>query len=426
MFWLIETQQQVEHLINKKYKEAFVEIIPHHDKVHPALNNVSLVYFRPSNESKGFMLCIDHSETLNVSTTLVNALLTSIECLWVRDKKNALYYFQIKGLRDINILIPPYIQDPTPTHTYFYNKYPDNLTINKIIPVVKHYEVCENIYNKVKPHFTQDLPTYFDFYNNKSTIAFFGIEKNGINIDETVFNEYFSQINSHYSISDDKIYTSYNLFTTTRRPSNTFNGLNFAALNKDNGSRRSFIPSHGFVEYDISAYHPHLASRLVAYDFGDEDVHQAFADLYGTSYKEAKELTFKQLYGGVFKEYEHLEFFQQVKKFIDNNWNEFNNSGQISVPISGYCFKKSELENMNPQKLFNYILQNLETSMNVCILTELNKLLRGKNTKLVLYTYDSFLLDYDESENLLNDIENIFKNKKLQIKVKHGSSYDFE
>jgi hypothetical protein len=81
---------------------------------------------------------------------------------------------------------------------------------------------------------------------------------------------------------------------------------------------------------------------------------------------------------------------------------------------------------MNPQKLFNYILQNLETSMNVCILTELNKLLRGKNTKLVLYTYDSFLLDYDESENLLNDIENIFKNKKLQIKVKHGSSYDFE
>ena len=286
--------------------------------------------------------------------------------------------------------------------------------------------MCENIYSKVKPHFTKDLPPYFDFYNNKSTIAFFGIEKNGINIDETVFNEYFSQINPHYSVGDGKIYTSYNLFTTTRRPSNTFNGLNFAALNKDNGSRRSFIPSHGFVEYDISAYHPNLAARLVSFDFDGQDVHQVFADLYKTSYKEAKELTFKQLYGGVFKEYEHLEFFQQVKKFIDNNWDEFNNSGQVTVPISNYCFKKSELENMNPQKLFNYILQNLETSMNVCILMELHKLLRGKNTKLVLYTYDSFLLDYDESENLLDDIENIFKNKKLQIKVKHGSSYDFE
>jgi hypothetical protein len=426
MFWLIETQHQVEHLINKKYKEAFVEIIPHHDKVHPALNNISLVYFRPSNESKGFMLCIDHSETLNVSKTLVNELLTSIECLWVRDKKNALYYFQIKGLRDINILTPPYIQDQTPTHTYFYNKYPDNLKINKIIPVVKHYEVCENIYSKVKPHFTKELPTYFDFYNNKSTLAFFGIEKNGINIDETVFNEYFSQINPHYSVGDGKVYTSYNLFTTTRRPSNTFNGINFAALNKDNGSRRSFISSHGFVEYDISAYHPNLAAGLISYNFDGQDVHQEFANLYGTSYKEAKELTFKQLYGGVFKEYEHLEFFQQVKKFIDTKWTEYTDLGEVVVPGSGYVFKASELENMNPQKLFNYILQNLETSTNVCILIALHKLLRGKNTKLVLYTYDSFLLDYDESENLLDDIENIFKNKNLQIKVKHGSSYDFE
>jgi hypothetical protein len=149
---------------------------------------------------------------------------------------------------------------------------------------------------------------------------------------------------------DDRIYTSYNLATTTRRPSNSFNGVNFAAINKENGARRSYISSHGFMELDISAYHPHLASRMVAFDFGTTDVHQAFADLYGTSYKEAKELTFKQLYGGVFKEYEHLEFFQQVKKFIDNNWDAFNNSGQVIVPISGYCFEKNKLENMNPQK----------------------------------------------------------------------------
>lgn len=426
MFWLIENKEQLNYLMQRNISEAFVEIIPYHNNVHPAFNDVSLVYLRPSNERKGYMICIDHSETLNVSKTDVNALLTQIECLWVRDKKNALYYFQIKSLRDINILTPPYIQEQTQAHTYFYSKYPENLKINKIIPVVKHYEYCENIYNKTKQHFTQDVPQHFDFYNNKSTIAFFGIEKNGININETVFNQHFPQINPLYSIRDNKIYTNYNLFTTTRRPSNTFNGLNFAALNKESGARKSFIPTGKFIEYDISAYHPNLAARLVSFDFEGQDVHQIFADMYGTSYKEAKELTFKQLYGGVFKEYKHLEFFQKIKKFIDNNWNEFNNIGEIIVPISGYGFKKSELENMNPQKLFNYILQNLETSMNVCILTALNKLLKGKNTKLVLYTYDSFLLDYDESENLLKDIEDIFKSKKLQIKIKHGTSYDFE
>ena len=286
--------------------------------------------------------------------------------------------------------------------------------------------MCEHIYNKVKPQFTNDLPAYFDFYNNKTTIAFFGIEKNGIKIDEEQFQKHFKPTNPLYSIADGRVYTNYNLGTTTRRPSNSFNGINFAALNKDNGARGSFISSHGFVELDISAYHPHLASRLVAYDFGDVDVHQAFADLYGTSYKEAKELTFKQLYGGVFKEYAHLEFFQKVTKFINQKWTEYTDLGEVIVPGSGYVFKASALENMNPQKLFNYMLQNVETSTNVCILMEIHKLLRGKNTKLVLYTYDSFLFDYDESENLIDKIKEIFKNKRLQIKIGYGTSYDFQ
>jgi hypothetical protein len=426
MFWLIESQDQIEYLIGRNYNEAFIEIIPHHDKVHPALNDVSLVYFRPSNEQKGFMLCVDHSETLSVNNTLIDTLLTGIDALWVRDKKSALYYFPIRSLRDVNIIYNPYIQDQTTTHTYFQHKYPNNTKINKIIPVVKHYEVCENVYNKVKPYFTNDLPPYFNFYNNKSTLAFFGIEKNGIKIDETIFNEHFKPNNPSHSIADGTIYTNYNLVTTTRRPSNSFNGINFAALNKESGARKSFIPKYTFLEYDISAYHPNLAAQLIDYDFGVDDVHQAFADLYGTSYKEAKELTFKQLYGGVFKQYEHLEFFQKITKYIEENWDIYNKEGKVCVPISGYWFEKDKLENMNPQKLFNYILQNLETSTNVCILMELHKLLRGKNTKLVLYTYDSFLLDYDEGEKLTGEIESIFKNKKLQIKTGYGASYDFE
>jgi hypothetical protein len=426
MFWLIETQDQIEYLINKKYKEAFIEIIPYHDKVHPAINGVSLVYFRPSIEHKGFILSADHGEAMSMSKTLIHQLLSEVETLWVRDKKTALYYFQIKSLLDLNILNPPYIQDQTSTHTYFQTQYPEYEKINKVIPIVKHYEYCENIYNKVKQHFTKDLPAYFDFYNNKTTLAFFGIEKNGIQIDETVFKQHFAQVNPLYSIRDRKIYTSYNLYTTTRRPSNTFNGLNFAALNKESGARKSFTSNGEFIEYDISAYHPNLAARLVSFDFDGQDVHQVFADMYGTSYKEAKELTFKQLYGGVFKEYEHLEFFQQVKKFINEKWAEYTDLGEVVVPGSNYVFKASELENMNPQKLFNYILQNLETATNVCILMDIHKLLRGKNTKLVLYTYDSFLLDYDASENLKEEIENIFSKRKLQIKVKHGSSYDFE
>jgi hypothetical protein len=80
---------------------------------------------------------------------------------------------------------------------------------------------------------------------------------------------------------------------------------------------------------------------------------------------------------------------------------------------------------MNPQKLFNYVLQNLETATNVCILMDIHKLLKGKKTKIVLYTYDSFLFDYAADENLMEDIKNIFDKRKLKIKVKNGRSYDF-
>jgi hypothetical protein len=148
--------------------------------------------------------------------------------------------------------------------------------------------------------------------------------------------------------------------------------------------------------------------------------------MYGVDYNEAKQLTFKQLYGGVFKEYQHLEFFQQVNKFINDNWNTFNSIGEITVPVSGYCFT-NQLPNMNPQKLFNYVLQNLETSVNINILLKIHKLLARKKTQIVLYTYDSFLfdVDQDEKEELLTNICDIFKELKLGIKINYGATYNF-
>jgi hypothetical protein len=425
-FWLIETENDLIYLQQNPIKEAFVEIIPYHDHIHPALNDVSLVYIRPFNDTKAYMLCIDHSEADSLDKTVIDGILQNIQRVWVRDKKQALYYFPIKTLHDLSQIIPPYIQDAPKVFNHFYSKYPNYPTTNKLIPISKHYERCQHIYDHVRSVMPQELPAWFDFYNNKVVLAFFGIEKNGLKINKYELDKHYELNNENYSIQGDRIHTCYNLATTTRRPSNSFNGINFAALNKENGARRSFISSHGFMEFDISAYHPHLAARLVAMDFDGQDVHQTFADLYGVSYKEAKELTFKQLYGGVFKEYEHIEFFQQVSKFIDNNWKEFNNSGQVIVPISGYCFEKNKLDNMNPQKLFNYMLQNVESAVNTYILMDIHKLLRGKQTKIVLYTYDSFLFEIGENEQTIEkDIENIFRKYKLQTKTSYGKTYDF-
>jgi hypothetical protein len=146
--------------------------------------------------------------------------------------------------------------------------------------------------------------------------------------------------------------------------------------------------------------------------------------MYGVDYAKAKEITFKQIYGGVWKEYQHLEFFKKVIAYTDSLWDEFQYGGYVKCPISGHEFYQKELENMNPQKLLNYVLQNLETANNVCILYEIFKILRGKNTKLVLYVYDSFLFDVDKNEkDVLEKISKLINSKNLNFKIKSGTNY---
>lgn len=421
MFWLIEDINQLKDFYNIGYKEAFIEVIPSNDRIHPVLNSISLLYIRPLLATKGFILGVDHSETLNEISPHLTIILKQFEVLYCRDKKETLHYLPIKHLYDITPPPHPYIRPTTPTHELFYRNHGSNPEINKIIPIVKHYEVCEQIYNDLKPNIEKEKTQYDDFFNNKVSLVFNAIERNGIHVNKNTFEKYF------HEIENDFVYTQYNPKTTTTRPSNTFNGVNYAALNKENGCRKSFIPRNDkFIEIDISAYHPNLVANLVDYNFPTPEIHEHFAALYKVDYAKAKELTFKQLYGGVFEQYKNLEFFQKTQTYVDNNWEKFNNLGQVIIPISGYCLKKENLENMNPQKLFNYLLQGYETAQNVLILWEMLRILRDKNTKLVLYTYDSYLLDVDENEiNIIEEIKQIFKKYKLNTKEKEGYDYDF-
>ena len=421
MYWLVEDEEQLNVLINSGYKKAFIEVIPYNDTIHPVLNHVSLVYIRPLEASKGFMVCITHSESLNALNTGIDKLLEKFEILYCRDKKEILHYFPNKTLYDITPPPHTYIRPTTQTHDLYYREYKDNLELNLIIPIVKHYELCETIFRDLKANINIEKTKYDEFFNSRVSMVFNAIERNGVRIHNKTFEEYFHPVDGEY------VYTQFNLKTTTTRPSNKFKNVNYAALNKENGCRKSFIPRNNrFVEIDISAYHPSLAARLINYEFTTNDIHSHFATLYNVDYKKSKELTFKQLYGGVFESYKKLEFFQGIEKYVGDNWKKFQSDGFIECPVSGYRYEKEKLQNMNPQKLFNYVLQNLETSMNVRILWDMFCILRNCKTKLVLYTYDSFLFDLDDSEeNILEEIKNVFKKYKLNIKEIEGYDYNF-
>lgn len=418
MFWLVENKVQFEQFSNTNYKEVFVEVIPYNSKIHPAQNNVCAVYIRPLVTTKGFIIPISHSETTNINIDGIISLLSKINTIYVRDKKEFLHYFPLKNLFDITLNSPPYIQEFTQTHEIFIRRYPNKKDINRIIPIVKHYEYCENIFNNLKERINEPIN---EFYNNKCSVVFNAVERSGLRIDRSQFEQNFHSIDSDYT------YTQYNFKTLTRRPSNKFKGVNYAALNKDNNSRRSFNTRNDILcELDIGAYHPTLLGKLIHWKWDKKDIHQSFADMYGVDYQKAKELTFKQLYGGIFKQYKDLEFFKRVQIYTDEIWRKYQNEGFIECPISNHRFEKDKLDNMKPQKLLNYLLQNLETSVNVCIMYDIFRLLKNKKTKLILYTYDSFLFDVcKEEKEVLIKIKELFKQYKLQIKISYGNTYDF-
>ena len=425
MYWLIENKEQLDVLINSSYKEAFIEVIPYNDTIHPSQTYVSLVYIRPLEATKGFIVGIHHSEVTNeliTYKTSVEKLINKFEKLYCRDKKETLHYFPNKTLHDITPPPHTYIRPTTKVHEIFYSKHKDNHELNLIIPIVKHYELCEHIFEDLKANINRTKTKYDEFFNNKVSMVFNYLERSGIRVHKETFEEHF------HPIDGERVYTQYNLRTTTTRPSNKFKNVNYAALSHKNGCRKAFIPSNDrFIDIDISAYHPSLSCMLINYNFPSIDIHSHLQELYQVDYAKSKELTFKQLYGGVFKEYEHLEFFSKINIYVKELWEDFEREGKITCPISNYVYKKENLDKMNPQKLFNYLLQNLETSMNVRILWDMISVLKGKKTKLVLYTYDSFLLDADDSEQyLIEDVKKIFAKYKLNTKTKEGYDYDFK
>ena len=173
MFWLIENKTQLERFYNYAYKKAFVEIIPFDNRNHPTQNNVCAVYIRPLIATKGFIVPISHSETSNFNINNIIQLLSQIDTIYVRDKKEFLHYFPLKNLFDITLNSPPYIQEFTQTHEIFIRRYPNKNDINRIIPIVKHYEYCENVFNDLKERINEPIN---EFFNTKGSIVFNAVE----------------------------------------------------------------------------------------------------------------------------------------------------------------------------------------------------------------------------------------------------------
>lgn len=442
---IIESQEEIE--IFKLYwdKEPCIiyPIWADLDK-HPLNNKLSFLYirFRDDETDDGdvvmdFIIPFDHNDCLNIDIDLSN----STQAKLVYNKKGLLQTdIDITNMVDIN------------AELFFneFNKYPNGLDISeiesltsfyirqgfrdnlgKIIPITKWSEVLRMITNpiedriqKIPYHITRGLHSK-NWIDKRMIPTLSKIERIGFRADKQKFNDRWPEPHHTKQLNGDIIYTEYNPYTLTSRPSNRHGGINFGALNKSDGSRDVFIPREGnsFFSFDYDAYHVRLIGKMIDYKLPDSSVHQWLADKYGCSYEESKGRTFRILYGGASDEDKKIPFFKQTDDFIQMMWVDVQMRGYFVTKL-GRRIKLEWIENPTPQKVFNYFLQATETEINIEIINEL--LENGYGKYFVLYTYDSFLFDISlniEWKTILKDIKKILEKHGFPVHGTYGTTY---
>jgi len=437
MYYIIESKNQLNYLTENPKESCFLNLVPLSDNFHPKLSSPCLMYFKPTGD-KAYILCINHPDSFSLDFEDIIELLNKYKTIYCLDKKFHLYFLPhtlnlidlnfIKLNKDNNIFDLSHVN--TKVHSYFNKEFKENFEVNKLIPIPKHFEKYENIYGVIKDFIGNEIPTYYD---NEYTQVFYDLEKNGIKINPVQFYKNFDPNVEEYSVKDDIIYTSYNLYNLTTRPSNVFNNINFSSLTKD--TRISFIPRNDmFIEYDYDGYHPRLIGDTVGYKFTDESAHKQLTQLYFPEIdisginKElvdiAKHITFKLLYGNVSDEYSHVEFLQKVNTWIDVEWQKFNELGYFTLKDGRRIYNKN-IQNFRKNKLLSWFIQSYETYRNTTVLVKLNNLLATTKSKLVYNMYDSFLIDFAKSDgrNLLNNIKETLEVDGFPVKIHYGSNY---
>ena len=398
---IVDTQEELhKHLSQLKEKVLVFPILSSLEK-HPRLSRVSAILM-----SDGELDLFINYHNADASTISEWIDFRKFESVCVVGLKDFLHHYEyIDNMFDLEMELFHQALDfeveEMPIYTVFRRrKAPRG---NDLIPIWKHYEQFQEWKKKwsenLKPSkFSQLYPKGYNW-----------IEKSGLHTQSGIE------------------YTQYNMLTTTSRPSNTFGGVNYAALPKDGEVRNRFISRFKggkLYQLDFDGYHIRLIGKLIGVDIPlNIKAHQWLADQYGADIKDAKAITFRQLYGGVQDEYKHIPFFSKTSEYIESLWHLFLKNKSVSTPILRRTLIYNE--DLNKNKLFNYILQSVETERNILILEKLFQLKLTQKSLPILYTYDSILFDVHEDDGIdyIKKVKEVMELDGFPTEVEVGNNY---
>ena len=431
MYYIVEKSEQLSKL--EPSESAFVQLILSNHTHHPKLSSPSLIYY--NNGEKGYILAIEHSESFSLSIKQVNEFLKKHTKIYLIDAKYHSYHIDTSNVIDLNLVMldsnnsVKELDCNTQFHRQLYQKSLELTNLDAIVPISKHYEKCECFYDQVKYLIGLELDQSYD---KLILDAYKYVEENGIGVKDEQLSKLYDLQNSAGFIQDSVSYSYYNLYNLTARPTNSFRSVNFLAIPKEGDHRSCFVPKKDFlVEFDFDSYHLRLISNLVGFSQPEGSMHEYLGKKYfdkqeltQEEYKQAKIITFRQLYGGVEDQYKHIDFLSSMNEFVNNEYKKYKAQSSYVLPTGRIVKQHSSI---TKYKLFNYVLQNLETKTNVDKILALKTYLSEKATQLVLITYDACLFDFsiqDGKETLLG-IKQILERGGFPTKHTHGKDYSF-
>jgi len=400
-------------ILTSSTKDKNIVILPTfvNHEIHYIRNKPSLLFIRDIDEHQDFVVGLGHPDLFKLPTDKLSEL--QPKEIWTTDQKRLLSVIDNNNINDVSMLyyllknnVPEWILD-VPVHLYYQRKFSSTPDINNIIPATKHIELHQTNAEKIsqilgnfnKP---EALLSYRLFL-----YSIYELESQGIKVNPSLLQSFYSdKIKPHIS-SDGYVYSEYNFYTSAGRPSNRYGTINFAAIDKKTGVRKAFIPRHdNFLLFDFDSFHLNLIAKFIGYKFDTDNIHAYLGQYYfgkeelsDEEYEESKVLNFQYLYGGIPKEIkEAIPYFEQVQKFTYDMWRKINKVGYYESPLTKRRIRLKQIEKPNPMKVLNYFIQLMETETNMIIIKRLQEFLQRKKTKLVLYTYDSFLFDYAKED----------------------------
>ena len=418
---IVESHKEWERFI-REFKKHDSVVLPIQCDVnkHPVDTKLCLLYIRLlDDDTKEYVLPFRHSDALNLDLKYINKIQTS-KNVYTYDKKVLLHFVKWKSVFDLQMLHYLRKNDPllidditTNSHQHFYTYFRRFNDINCVVPILKHVEWCRKVVDKIKMVAFGKKQNCYETYNFKVLENLQYIEQFGL-----------------MTKNDGLVYSEYNPYTSTGRPSNRFGGINFAALNKKDGSRQQFVSRYKngmLVEMDFDAYHLRLIGDVINYKFPNGSVHEHMSKFYKCSYEESKQLSFQYLYGHIPQEVIDVNpFFKKVNTYIDKKWQEYKSGNFITSDIYNKEIYRENLFDMNKNKVFNYIIKLMEKENNMKVLSELIPKLKGYKSKLILYSYDSFLFDFSISDGLefIGMVkETLEQGGTYPVKIAKGSNY---